>query len=131
MTKRAIRRSICVALILLIPVAFYVWYCYQTTTVPEVEKRLSQEVPIGTPRAKVESWLDSQNFKHHYSEDFRYNTVLEQNGVDPKDYVGFITAIIRDTDRDLFVTGSIQIYILFDRNDCVAKHIVRWVGTGP
>ena len=130
MTRKTAKRILCVALIFLVPVVFLAWYQYPTTTVPEVQKRLSEEIPLGTPRAKAEAWIKDQGIEHSYSQDFQ-STVMEENGIRPEDYSGFIVAIIRDTDRDLFVTGSIQFHVLFDRNDLVAKHIVRWCGTGP
>jgi hypothetical protein len=112
-------------------VGLLLWYLWPSATVESIQKRLNREVPVGTPRAETEEWLKRQRIEYSYSQDFRYNSVLEQNGVEPGTYSGYTAAIIRNTDRGFFVTGSIQFYLLFDDKDQVAKHIVKWIGTGP
>ena len=125
------KRILILGLLVFALVVSLAWYQYRSTTVPEVQKRLIQEIPLGTPRTKVEEWLKVEGYEHRYSTDFRFNSQLEENGIQSSDYGGYLVALIRDTEQGIFVTGSIQFYVLFDHNDLVAKHIVCWVGTGP
>jgi hypothetical protein len=117
-------------IIILILVGALVWYLWPSATVDGAERQLNRDAPVGTPRSDVEAWLEGKRVEHSYSQDFRYNTIFEQQGIGPGVYSGYICAILRDTDRGLFITGSIQFYVLFDENDRVARHIVRWFGTG-
>lgn len=107
-----------------------VWWAWPSDTVAGVERRLAREVPVGTPRPEAEAWVGRQGVEWSYSQDFRHNSLFEQKGIDPGTYSGYVVALIRDTDRDLLVTGSIQFYILFDDRDRVAGHLVKWFGTG-
>jgi hypothetical protein len=108
-------------------------YWVSGTTVADVEKQLQQEVPVGTTRSDAEKWLVGRSIVHSYGDwkDFDNDSVLVENGVRPDKYSGYIGAIIRNTGPPRFlVTGNIRFFLLFDKEDRVAKHIVKWVGTG-
>jgi hypothetical protein len=120
-----------IVLLVILPAAFFIWYYWPSVTVPEVQEKLQQDLPIGTSRWKTEEWFKKNRIAYSYSKDFRNDSILEDNQIKPGMYSGIIRALVKNTDRDLIVSGSIQIYILFDRNDLVAMHIVRWMGMGP
>lgn len=103
------------------------------TTVAQTEKQLDRDIPAGSTRAEVEAWLKSKGIESSYTEgpDARYSSIINEEVPDTSAYKGVTAAIIRDTDRSLFVTGSIQIYFLYGPDDRLAKRIVRWIGTGP
>lgn len=119
-----------VATVVAILAGLCVWYAWPSETVAGVERRIRRDVPEGTSREKAEEWLQREGIEYSYSQDFEYNSILEQNHIGPEQYSGYTASIIRDTDRGLFVTGSIQIYFFFDKNERVAGHVVRWIGTG-
>lgn len=107
-----------------------VWYHWPSATVESVQRELNRSAPIGAPRAEVESWLNEAKLGYRYSTDFANSSILEQHAPEPRAYSGYIQGILRDTDRGLFITGSILFYILFDDKDRVSKHVVKWIGTG-
>jgi hypothetical protein len=104
---------------------------HSPTNVADVQKQLNREAPIGSPRLKVEEWVKNQKIEYSFSQDFSHDSILDENQIKPAEYNGFLVGIMRDIDRGPLVTGNIQIYFLFDKNEMVAKHIVRWVGIGP
>ncbi len=131
MTAATHRLAIRAGAVVLLLALVWVWYTWPSATVGGVTKRLNREVPVGTSRTDAEEWLKREEIEYSYSREFRNDSDLAQNVPDPERYSGYLVAVLRDTDRDLFVTGSIRFIILFDERDRVAKHIVRWFGTGP
>jgi hypothetical protein len=113
----------------LVLVGIWVWSTWPKETVAGVEKQLQENVPVGTPRAKVEDWLKNQRIEYSYSQEFRNNIMFEKNGIVTGTYSGYIVAAIRNTDRGIAVSGNIQFYVFFDEKDHVARHLVQWVGT--
>lgn len=101
------------------------------TTVAQTEKQLDRDIPAGSTRAEVEAWLKGKGIESSYMEGPDVYSVPNEAVPDIGVYKGVTAAIIRDTDRSLFVTGSIQIYFLYGPDDRLAKRIVRWIGTGP
>lgn len=103
------------------------------TTVAQVERQLDQALPVGSTRSEVEAWLEGERIESSYKErpDANYSSVVNESVPDIGVYKGVTAAIIRDTDRSMFVSGSIQLYFLYGPDDRLAKRIVRWVGTGP
>ena len=101
-----------------------------TTTVPEVELMVSGAVPPGSTRQEIEAWLAGQGIDFHYSDRPRSESAVSRLP-DAGNYSGLIVGIIRDTDRSLFVTGSIQIYFLLDTDGRLSRWQVKRIGTGP
>jgi hypothetical protein len=125
----------CVGIGLLITLGLLIGGCcfhsgMTTTTVPEVERRVDTALPAGSTRPQIEAWLTGQGIEHSFS-DKPFLESPNDNRHPDADYSGSIAGIIRDTDRSLFVTGSIQIYFLLDADGRLKRRLVKWVGTGP
>jgi hypothetical protein len=97
-----------------------------------MEQQLDQTLPVGSTRGEVEAWLKAKGIEPSYTDrpDAGYSSILDEAVPDVRVYRGVTTAIIRDTDRSLFVTGSIELYFLYGPDDRLAKRIVQWIGTG-
>jgi hypothetical protein len=103
------------------------------TSVPEVEKRVQTAIPLGSSRGQIEEWLDSQQIEHGYAQSGGIDELPPQMqaGLQEKDYDGAVMAIIRDTDRSLFIRGDICIRFLIDHEQRCFKCFVFRVVTGP
>ena len=102
-------------------------------TVPQVERKLDKELPLGSTRAEVENWLKAQHLgEGHYTKwpiEY-YGATITNEVPDVSVYSGEIVSIIRDTDKSLLVTGSIQLRFLFGHDDRLARRLVYMVYTG-
>ena len=89
-------------------------------TVAQIREEIDTHLPIGTPRAAVESYLDQQSIPHSYMHEspVRGNEYTEQ-------------AMIRDSSHSLFIRGDIQLLFKFDDNDRLTKYSVKEIFTGP
>ena len=99
------------------------------TSVPEVERWVDAALPIGSSREQIETWLTEQGIEHSVSE----IPVVECDGLHCRD-VGKCLAVfgvIRNTDRSVLLTGSIQLYFILGTDDKLTSRSVDWVGTGP
>ena len=91
-----------------------------TLTVEDVRKKLDQSLPVGSSRAAVESYLDSQSMAHSYLDDPKFPS---ERGVE--------LALIRGTSQSLFVRGDIQIRFRFDQSGRLLDYSVQELFTGP
>ena len=106
-------------------------YGHTTTTVAEVERDVERGLPVGSSRHEIESWLAIHGIEFSFAEEPGSVSTVLAAVPDIGRYPSVVTAIVRDTDRSLWVTGSIQLYVLLGADDRLQKTIVRWVGTGP
>jgi hypothetical protein len=86
-------------------------------TVAQVREEIDTHLPIGTPRAAVESYLDQQSIPHSY---------MRESPVK-----GTEQALIRDSSHSLFTRGDIQLLFKFDDNDRLTQYSVKEIFTGP
>lgn len=89
-------------------------------TVAQVQEEVDTHLPIGTPRAAVESYLDQHSLPHSYIRDspVKGNEHTEQ-------------ALIRDSSHSLFIRGDIQLLFKFDDDDRLTQYSVKEIFTGP
>ena len=101
-----------------------------TTTIPKVEKEIDSALPVGSTRQEIEAWLTGENIEFGFTDKLSSYTALVERVPDVRNYSGAVVAIIRDTDRDLLVSGNIQMFFLLDPDGHLSKRVVYWVGTG-
>jgi hypothetical protein len=89
-------------------------------TVEGVREKLDQSLPVGSSRAAVESYLDSQSIAHSYLDDPKFPSERR---------VEF--ALIRGTSQSLLVRGDIQIRFRFDQSGRLLDYSVQELFTGP
>ena len=89
-------------------------------TVQDVRKRLEQSLPIGSGRAAVEVYLDSQSIPHSYLDDPRKPSERRVE-----------LALIRGTSQSLFARGDIQIQFHFDESGRLLGYSLQELFTGP
>ena len=101
----------------------------KTTTVPRVERKIDEALPVGSTRENVEAWLTQQGIEYSFTDKLDDYTELKAMP-DIDNYPTGIIAIVRDTDHSFFVTGSITLKFLFGPDGRLQKRVVRWIGTG-
>jgi hypothetical protein len=89
-------------------------------TVEGVRKKLEQALPVGSSRAAVESYLDSESIPHSYLDDSKFPSERRVE-----------LALIRGTSQSLFVRGDIQIRFRFDQSGRLLDYSVQELFTGP
>jgi hypothetical protein len=89
-------------------------------TAAQVESDIRDHLPIGSSRAEVATYLDSNNIPHSYVSDDKY--------AGPGNYE---LALIRDTASSGIVMVSIQIRFNFDSKLRLLSYSVQEVYTGP
>jgi hypothetical protein len=104
---------------------------WPSTTVPEVERKIDQALPVGSTRQDVEAWLIGQGIKFNFSDTPKSHSSILNALPDIDRYPTAISGIIRDTDYSFPVSGSIELYFLFGPDERLQKRVVRWIGTGP
>lgn len=102
----------------------------KTRTVSEVEREVDTAIPLGSSRRDIEAWLAGQGIEFSYSDQPASYSQIAKRDAEASSYQGIVVGIIRDTDRSLFVTGSIQLFFLLDAEGRLAWRVVEWVGTG-
>lgn len=101
-----------------------------TTTVPEVERKLDQALPVGSTRQEVEAWLTGQGIGSGFTDTPRSHSTTLAALPDIDRYPSVVYGIIRHTDHSLLVSGNIQLYFLFGPDGRLQKRLVQWIGTG-
>jgi hypothetical protein len=102
----------------------------RTITVPEVEQRLAHNLPVGSTRQEIETWLGSQGIEYHYENepDPTYAWMPPR----PEDCVpAYISAAVRCSEDWSFINGIIYMTFLLDADDRLIHTTVRGVYTGP
>jgi len=88
-------------------------------SVEDTEKDIQAHLPLGTPRDRVEAYLEKNGIEHSYVDD--------QSG----EYTRTEMAMIRNASNTWLVRGDIQILFRFDKQGKLADHSVRQILTGP
>ena len=103
------------------------------TTASKVESAIDGALPLGSDRARVESWLGSQGMEFSYIPlnvgEHTRDSRIEESDADLASLGGYIPSILRDTDRSFACAGNVSALFLFDRQDHLAKRIVEYTGT--
>lgn len=89
-------------------------------TVEDILKQLQANIPVGTSRSAVESYLDSRSMPHQYFDDPKFPNERR---------VEFAT--VRDTSRSWLVRGDIQIRFRFDESDKLLDYSAHETFTAP
>lgn len=112
----------------------FLWYQFENGWNPQkVERMLATDLPPGSSREQVMSWLGSHGLKTHVYHNLNREaidregdkTIVELSGLDERDLGGLIRGIIYDANVDLFSTGDIMIYFFFDKSGRLLKHMVQ------
>jgi hypothetical protein len=108
-------------------VGLWIWHGQEVNSTPAhpltvetLRTRLDQSLPVGSSRALVESYLDSQSIPHSYLDDFKFPS---EGRVE--------IALIRGTSQSLFVRGDIQIRFRFDPSGRLLDYSLQEFSTGP
>lgn len=91
-------------------------------SVAQVEFEVSRDIPVGTARAQVDSYLDKKKISHSYYGDKPYKDTAYYNSE---------IALIPRTASSGLVTTHIQIIFKFDPSMKLASHEVHEVYKGP
>ncbi len=102
-----------------------------TTTAPPIERRAEAARPVGSTRPRVEAWLAARGFEFGFTDDPREHSRVAEPFPDPRPHPTAVVGLLRDTDTDFIVTGSIPVCFLFGPDGRLARRLVWWVGTGP
>lgn len=105
-------------------------YNRTTTTVPEVERKIDQDLPIGSSRQEVEAWLTKQGIEFSFTDS---PTSRKEGLVAPEDidlYPTAISGIIFDASHSFLVTCNITLHFLFGPDGRLQKCVVGQIGTG-
>ena len=92
----------------------------QRLTVKEVKEQINGNIPTGSSRAAVESYLDSRSIPHSY---------VPGSGLTNERNVE--VALIRGTSESVLVRGDIQVRFQFDDSGRLADYAVKEIFTGP
>lgn len=89
--------------------------------VAKVEKDIRDHLPVGTPRAQIESYLNQRRIEHSYVE----------RSPGSREYDRTEIAIIRDASQSWLVRGDIQLLFKFDEQGKLTNYSVQQIFTGP
>jgi hypothetical protein len=108
-------------------VSLWIWHWQKVNSTPThpltveaLRKKLDQSLPVGSSRAAVESYLDSQSIPHSYLDDSKFPSERRVE-----------IALIRGTSQSLFVRGDIQIRFRFDPSGRLLDYSLQELFTGP
>lgn len=90
------------------------------TNIQSAEKRILDDLPIGTPRTRVEAYLTERGIDHSY---VRTSTVNPKSGQE--------VALIRGVSKTWLVRTDIQVLFNFDSQDKLTHCSFKQIYTGP
>ncbi len=100
----------------------------RTTPISAVERRVDEALPVGSTRQEIEAWLTQQGIEHSFSDVPFLHSSTET--MTDKNYSGVVQGILRGADRTLFVSSSILLQFVLDKDGKLKERYVNWAGTG-
>ena len=91
-------------------------------TPAQVDADIRQNLPIGSTKANVDTYLDTHNIVHKY-----YGLDTDKN----EKFYRCEVALVLDTASHWLITSSIQIVFRFDNDMRLLSYDVQEINTGP
>jgi hypothetical protein len=92
----------------------------------DLESAIASELPNGSSVDQVFAFLKARNIEHSQLID---QADQKHMGKNPDEKI--VTAMIRDTQKGVFVSGNLSITFRFDKADKLVGSLVENINTGP